>query len=442
MMNDAASLPSLFPCPAQQQPASAPTSMKQKTRSDHRPVSDNMKRQQNESWIDKLTDDLQQQHQHTIEALAHPSLDPDVQDEIKYVDNWFKQLGETERTVMVYTLLQHSTALQARFFMTILQQIGTQHPLHSWLATTNSANSNGKGEIHEQRSPRPDKDRHRHSLGSASKYDPFCQLLPWDPVAPLSTQESPVPESVQTRSISSGSTSHGSTSTDSSSKALCADRDRLGPEKKGGGAACWPPSHGGGAPCRQSADLAHWSSAESSVAMDATPWLPPTLNHVDHHMAPWTAAMLVSPLSSLSLHDSPSPPSYLTHRAISNTANGSPLANLTPPSLVTRSPPPPQPSAFLPTSYSHDQRRINKQRYVRSVYDIDMSVLRDVPSWLRSLRLHKYTTLLDKMPWQDLIKLSDDQLLAKGVVALGARNKLLRAFECARDYCDSKNIVY
>lgn len=56
----------------------------------------------------------------------------------------------------------------------------------------------------------------------------------------------------------------------------------------------------------------------------------------------------------------------------------------------------------------------------------DLQLLSDIPSWLRSLRLHKYTDQLKDMRWQDLVQLDDDALEKKGVNALGARRKLLK----------------
>jgi hypothetical protein len=56
----------------------------------------------------------------------------------------------------------------------------------------------------------------------------------------------------------------------------------------------------------------------------------------------------------------------------------------------------------------------------------DLQLLSDIPSWLRSLRLHKYTDQLKDMRWQDLVQLDDDALDKKGVNALGARRKLLK----------------
>ena len=56
----------------------------------------------------------------------------------------------------------------------------------------------------------------------------------------------------------------------------------------------------------------------------------------------------------------------------------------------------------------------------------DANLLQDIPSWLRSLRLHKYTDNLKDLKWQELIELDDKGLEGRGVNALGARNKMLK----------------
>lgn len=59
----------------------------------------------------------------------------------------------------------------------------------------------------------------------------------------------------------------------------------------------------------------------------------------------------------------------------------------------------------------------------------DPSLLQDIPSWLRSLRLHKYTDNLKDMNWTELVELDDAALEQRGVNALGARRKMLKVFE-------------
>ncbi|CAO3639260.1 unnamed protein product [Cunninghamella blakesleeana] len=73
---------------------------------------------------------------------------------------------------------------------------------------------------------------------------------------------------------------------------------------------------------------------------------------------------------------------------------------------------------------------------------IDMDLLKDVPSWFRSLRLHKYNSIFETMCWQDIIKLTDEELQTKGVAALGARRKMLKVFESVEQHCKQNNIPY
>ncbi|KAL5612538.1 hypothetical protein BROUX41_004363 [Berkeleyomyces rouxiae] len=63
----------------------------------------------------------------------------------------------------------------------------------------------------------------------------------------------------------------------------------------------------------------------------------------------------------------------------------------------------------------------------------DPTLLQDIPSWLRSLRLHKYTDNLKDMKWQDLVELDDKALEDRGVNALGARRKMLKVFEQVKE---------
>ncbi|EMD00289.1 hypothetical protein BAUCODRAFT_30765 [Baudoinia panamericana UAMH 10762] len=63
----------------------------------------------------------------------------------------------------------------------------------------------------------------------------------------------------------------------------------------------------------------------------------------------------------------------------------------------------------------------------------DLHLLKDIPNWLRSLRLHKYTDNLKDMRWQDMVMLDEEGLEKRGVAAKGARSKLLKVFEQVRE---------
>lgn len=56
----------------------------------------------------------------------------------------------------------------------------------------------------------------------------------------------------------------------------------------------------------------------------------------------------------------------------------------------------------------------------------DPKLLQSIPDWLRTLRLHKYTDNLKDLKWEELVQLDDKGLEARGVNALGARNKMLK----------------
>jgi len=65
--------------------------------------------------------------------------------------------------------------------------------------------------------------------------------------------------------------------------------------------------------------------------------------------------------------------------------------------------------------------------------EVDPALLEDVPSWLRSLRLHKYTPNFEGMTWRQMVVMNEQQLEDKGVAALGARRKMLKTFEHVRN---------
>jgi superfamily II DNA/RNA helicase len=53
----------------------------------------------------------------TLEEMAAASLDVNFKEELSAIEQWFKVLSEAERTAALYSLLQHSTQVQIRFFI-------------------------------------------------------------------------------------------------------------------------------------------------------------------------------------------------------------------------------------------------------------------------------------------------------------------------------------
>ena len=66
------------------------------------------------------------------------------------------------------------------------------------------------------------------------------------------------------------------------------------------------------------------------------------------------------------------------------------------------------------------------------VFVMEGSGMRDVPIWLKNLRLHKYTGLFEKMSYEEMMSLTDEWLEGHGVTK-GATNKILQNLQKLRD---------
>ncbi|CCC71690.1 hypothetical protein NCAS_0I00220 [Naumovozyma castellii] len=86
------------------------------------------------------------------------------------------------------------------------------------------------------------------------------------------------------------------------------------------------------------------------------------------------------------------------------------------------------------TSSSNNNNSMNTKNLT------DPKLLLNISSWLKSLRLHKYSPILENYSWQDLIELDDQTLEEKGVSALGARRKLLKAFAIVKE-CKEQGVI-
>lgn len=71
----------------------------------------------------------------------------------------------------------------------------------------------------------------------------------------------------------------------------------------------------------------------------------------------------------------------------------------------------------------------------------DPRLLTNIPVWLKSLRLHKYSDSLKSKRWDELIYLDDETLEKMGISALGARRKLLKAFAVVKEYKEDRKSV-
>lgn len=82
-----------------------------------------------DQWFENL-----HHYEVTLEEMAAASLDVNFKEELSAIEQWFKVLSEAERTAALYSLLQHSTQVQIRFFITVLQQMARSDPMTALLS--------------------------------------------------------------------------------------------------------------------------------------------------------------------------------------------------------------------------------------------------------------------------------------------------------------------
>ncbi|ORZ17715.1 hypothetical protein BCR42DRAFT_450279 [Absidia repens] len=73
---------------------------------------------------------------------------------------------------------------------------------------------------------------------------------------------------------------------------------------------------------------------------------------------------------------------------------------------------------------------------------VDLELMKDVQNWLRSLRLHKYDHAFIGLQWQQVIRMTDQDMIDAGVNTIGARRKLLKVFENVQRHCHENAIDY
>ncbi|KAI9012141.1 hypothetical protein CLU79DRAFT_770738 [Phycomyces nitens] len=80
------------------------------------------------NWYEEL-----QAYERSLDEMAATNLDQTFKEEMQHVDQWYRYLSEAERTAAIYTLLQHSSQVQIRFFINLLQQLMKRGSLHGLL---------------------------------------------------------------------------------------------------------------------------------------------------------------------------------------------------------------------------------------------------------------------------------------------------------------------
>lgn len=180
--------------------------------------------------LDKWFEDLHH-YEATLEEMAAASLDQSFKEELGAIEQWFKVLSEAERTAALYSLLQTSSQVQIRFFITVLQQMARCDPMNALLSPANP----------QQASMEAQMDAKLASLGLKTSASPAVRQLarqslgamPMGDAAgflsPSSAMLPPPPRSSSTSTLNSNDSPQSSSAHDSADAAtlLAAQRARL-----------------------------------------------------------------------------------------------------------------------------------------------------------------------------------------------------------------------
>ncbi|KIO23887.1 hypothetical protein M407DRAFT_244636 [Tulasnella calospora MUT 4182] len=138
-----------------------------------------------DQWFENL-----QNYEATLEEMAAASLDVNFKEELSAIEQWFRVLSEAERTAALYSLLQHSTQVQIRFFITVLQQMARSDPMTALLspAMGSSMQSQMEAKLASMglKSPGLPQSPMRNSFGPGTPTSASRQSLSVDPSTYLS----------------------------------------------------------------------------------------------------------------------------------------------------------------------------------------------------------------------------------------------------------------
>ncbi|KAJ2388205.1 Flap-structured DNA-binding and RNA-binding protein [Coemansia sp. RSA 2603] len=448
-----------------------------------------------DKWFESLS-----QFEEMLEDMAKVSLDPVFKDELNAIDQWFSVLSEPERTSALYSLMQHCSDLQVRFFITILQQmlkmdtepeadvdtaadgserhsIAVQGAYAKQLAQSQLAQQGsgvrmsydsagaraGLGMAPGQQQPGFAEPRRSSGFGDPRRVSGFADQrtksssqeaeASWrisrsggSPTGDLggigavgSQRGSGVPGQHQTprasvdmepkdfrwSSLTETMEPFENMGTDSNPSAL-SHMLETNMNRSSGIAARRSVSNRLSIAVKSPRETMQAQGAHQQQQLAATlaqmtlggAYQPQQQQQSQQqlHRAPYAASGLMGSPQLLPHQGQGYGTRIISSGYHSNAASANNSAATTPVraafprnvTSVTHSPAGPKPQADAP---------------------IDLSLVRDIPAWLRSLRLHKYTDCFADMDWTEVVALNDEQLQAKGVSALGARRKMLKVFE-------------
>ncbi|XP_015678796.1 protein Smaug homolog 1, partial [Protobothrops mucrosquamatus] len=195
---------------------------------------------------------------------------------------------------------------------------------------------------------------------------------------------------------------------------------------------------------RQNSDdkLNGWqSSRDSGICVNASSWQDKNLACENGHLPLYSSSSVPTTINTIGTG---------TGTILSSQTHHSPLkrsVSLTPPMTVPSQPlghgwmshedlrdrgpqgipsdhAPLSPQSSVASSGSGGSEHLEDQTSTRNTFQEEGSGMKDVPAWLKSLRLHKYAALFSQMTYDEMMSLTECQLEAQNVTK-GARHKIV-----------------
>jgi len=400
--------------------------------------------------VDKWFEDLNY-YERTLEEISRTKLDDGFNDELKAIDIWFGALNGPERTSAVYSLLQHSSPIQIRFFMTVLQHLTQRENVNQQQPSRAPSLTAQYVEVSRGHTNAPTRAPPGIGLGglkSRRLYDRYSAPLASEKFSSLFSDSMHSDYSTPTEEVDS----LYSTNRSSSSNGLGASQSSRTPLS-----LSFPRP---ATPVDEAISSADWSTSPNRLGRPMS--MPIRKEPIDiSAFSPQIPSARPLGLDTPSTSEKQQPNTYAAFTRNSPAVKRpsspvvraqSPMTSRHPWSVESQMTPVshyfsdisddygsgsdavtpqvrPQRQGSPMHSPSQSPSGANSKEKGKIPESVDLSALNDIPSWLRSLRLHKYTPLFEKMKGIDMIKLTDEELTSKGVVALGARRKMLKVFE-------------
>ncbi|KAB5593591.1 Protein VTS1 [Ceratobasidium theobromae] len=441
-----------------------------------------------DQWFENL-----QNYEATLEEMAAASLDVNFKEELSAIEQWFRVLSEAERTAALYSLLQHSTQVQIRFFITVLQQMARADPMTALLSPAVGASMQSQMEAKLA------------SLGLKSPASPRTFLAPDnDAAATLAQQRARLKATNAAHRISAPGTLAADAARANVWSASALSQVAEGPDLLSPPPATRPKSTdftGVAAQFRKGDDELSPMAGGNWASMVNTPVVPmfgqpePSVDAAAAKLASWAGPVVqlddarkfrrasnakpeqpqpqpqprprqpappwpqrspnrfqedvpfvgpampmnmpmvngfgmmapAMPMPAFAMNSVEGLQAQLLAAQIAQLNAGFPIGMM--PGLAPNQ----GPRSASGRSTASGRRSPKPPAAVPKEDDVDPNLLQDIPAWLRSLRLHKYTPNFEGMNWRDMVLMDEPALEAKGVAALGARRKMLKTFQTVRE---------